>query len=148
MEVLDELLSILYEGGDVPSVVGWRGKTSDSEYMKLRGHKHFCEILRNISLYDHICNVLKAALDIARDDLRHRHDVPLPSVLTAALAHDIGKIGSLWQSSTMKKHSHESVGAAKLEDMLASHGNEAIRYPAASHGVSDESELSQNSWSC
>jgi len=39
MEVLDELLRMLYEEGDVPSVVGWRGKTHDSEYMNLREHK-------------------------------------------------------------------------------------------------------------
>lgn len=127
MEVLDELLRFLYEEGDIPSVIGWRGKTSDSEYMKLREHKHFCGILRSISLYDHTYNVLKAALDIARDDLKQRHELLLPSVITAALAHDTGKIASLWQSSTMKKRGHESVGAARLEDMLASHRNEAFK---------------------
>lgn len=120
MEVLDELLRILYEEGDVPSVVGWRGKTSDGEYMNLREYKHFCEILQGISLYDHTYNVLKAALDIAGDDLRQRHDFLLPSVITAALAHDIGKTPSLWQSSTIKKHDHESIGEARLEEMLAS----------------------------
>ena len=126
MEVLDELLRMLYEEGDVPSVVGWRGKTHDSEYMNLREHKYFLQILQGVSLYDHTYNVLKAALDIARDDLR-RHDFLLPSVITAALAHDIGKIPSLWQSSTIKKHDHESVGAAGLEEMLASYGNEAFK---------------------
>lgn len=131
MEVLDELLRFLYEEGDVPSVVGWRGKTSDSEYMKLREYKHFGGILRSISLYDHTHNVLKAALDIALDDLRQRHELLLPSVIAAALAHDLGKIPSLWQSSTMKKHGHESVGAARLEDMLASDGNEAFKKSVA-----------------
>jgi hypothetical protein len=126
MEVLDELLRMLYEGGDVPSVVGWRGKTNDSEYMNLREHKYFLQILQGVSLYDHTYNVLKAALDIARDELR-RHDFLLPSVITAALAHDIGKILSLWQSSTIKKHDHESVGAAMLEEILASYGNEAFK---------------------
>lgn len=127
MEVLDELLRLLYEEGDVPSVVGWRGKTSDSEYVNLREHKHFLEILQGISLYDHTYNVLKAALDIALDCLRQRHDLLLPSIITAALAHDIGKIPSLWRSSTMKRHDHESIGAAKLKDMLTSHGNEAFK---------------------
>jgi hypothetical protein len=127
MEVLDELLRMLYEGGDVPSVVGWRGKTHDSEYMNLREHKYFLHILQGVSLYDHTYNVLKAALDIARDDLRQRHDFLLPSVITAALAHDIGKIPSLWQSSTIKKHDHESVGVGRLEEMLASYGNEAFK---------------------
>jgi len=127
MEVLDELLRMLYEEGDVPSVVGWRGKTHDSEYMNLREHKHFLQILQGVSLYDHTYNVLKAALDIARDDLRQRHDFLLPSVITAALAHDIGKIPSLWQSSTIKKHDHESVGATRLEEMLVTHGNEAFK---------------------
>jgi CRISPR/Cas system-associated endonuclease Cas3-HD len=130
MEVLDELLRMLYEGGDVPSVVGWRGKTHDSEYMNLREHKYFLQILQGVSLYDHTYNVLKAALDIARDDLRQRHDFLLPSVITAALAHDIGKIPSLWQSSPIKKHDHESVGVARLEEMLASYGNEAFKKSA------------------
>lgn len=127
MEFLDELLRLLYEEGDVPSVVGWPGKTSDSEYVNLREHKHFLEILQGISLYDHTYNVLTAALDIARDSLRQRHDLLLPSIITAALAHDIGKIPSLWRSSNMKRHDHELVGAAKVKDMLASHDNEVFK---------------------
>src|SRR5208337_5276680 len=67
MEVLDELLRMLYEGGDAPSVVGWSGKMSDCEYRNLREHKHFLEILQGVSLYDHTYNVLRAALDIARE---------------------------------------------------------------------------------
>ena len=43
MEVLDEVLRLLYEGGDAPSVVGWSGKTSDCEYKNLREHKHFLD---------------------------------------------------------------------------------------------------------
>ncbi len=127
MDVLDELLRLLYEEGDVPSVVGWRGKTADTEYMNLREHRHFLEILQSISLYDHTHNVLKAALDIARDILRRRHDLLFPSVITAAVAHDIGKIASLWRSSTIKRRDHEAVSAAKLEDMLASHGNDVFK---------------------
>lgn len=130
-ELLDELLRLLYEEGDVPSVVGWRGKTSDSEYVNLREHKHFLKILQGISLYDHTYNVLKAALDIARGCLRQRHDLLFPSIITAALAHDIGKIPSLWRSSTTKRHDHESVGAAKLKDMLASQGNEVFKESVA-----------------
>jgi len=126
MEVLDDLLRILYEGGDAPSVVGWSGKTSDCEYKNLREHKHFLEILQGISLYDHTYNVLKAALDIARDDLRQRHDLLLPAIITAALGHDIEKVSSLWQSSTARKHTHEYVGEVKLEKMLASHRNEVF----------------------
>jgi hypothetical protein len=131
MELLDDLLRLLYEEGDVSSVVGWRGKTSDSEYVNLREHKHFLEILQGISLYDHSYNVLKAALDIARDCLRQKHDLLLPSIVTAALAHDLGKIPSLWRSSTMKRHDHESVGAARLKNMLASHGNDAFKKSVA-----------------
>jgi hypothetical protein len=126
MEVLDDLLRILYEGGDAPSVVGWSGKTSDCEYKNLREHKHFLEILRGISLYDHTYNVLKTALDIARDDLRQRHDLLLPAIITAALGHDIGKIASLWRSSPARKHTHEYVGEVKLKEMLASHRNEVF----------------------
>ena len=85
MEVLDELLRMLYEGGDAPSVVGWRGKMSDCEYRNLKGQKHFLEILQGVSLYDHTYNVLKAALDIAREELRQRHDFLLPAIITAAL---------------------------------------------------------------
>lgn len=131
MELLDDLLRLLYEEGDVPSVVGWRGKTSDSEYVNLREHKHFIKILQGISLYDHTYNVLESALDIARDYLRQRHDLLLPSIITAALAHDIGKIGSLWRSSTTKRHDHESVGAAKVKDMLASQGNDVFKESVA-----------------
>ncbi|WP_028895686.1 HD domain-containing protein [Syntrophorhabdus aromaticivorans] len=127
LEVLDELLRLLYEEGDVPSVVGWRGKTADVEYMNLREQKHFLEILQAISLYDHTYNVLKAALDIARDILRGRHDLLFPSVITAAIAHDIGKIASLWRSSAIRRRNHEAVSAAKLEDMLASHGNDPFK---------------------
>ncbi len=127
LEVLAELLRLLYEEGDVPSVVGWSGKTSDSEYMSLREHKHFLEILQNISLYDHTYNVVKAALDIARDTFRQRHDLLLPSVIIAAIAHDIGKIPSIWRSSNVKGRRHESVGAAKLEDMLRSQGNDVFK---------------------
>jgi hypothetical protein len=126
MEVLDELLRLLYEGGDAPSVVGWSGKTSDCEYKNLREHKHFLEILQGISLYDHTYNVLKAALDIGRDDLRQRHDLLLPAIITAALGHDIGKIASLWRSSPARKHTHEYVGEVKLKEMLASHRNEVF----------------------
>ena len=85
MEVLDELLRLLYEGGDAPSVVGWPGKMSDCEYRNLREHKHFLEILQGVSLYDHTYNVLRAALDIAREELRQRHDFLLPAIITAAL---------------------------------------------------------------
>ena len=46
LEVLDELLRLLYEGGDAPSVVGWPGKMSDCEYRNLKEHKHFLEILQ------------------------------------------------------------------------------------------------------
>ena len=126
MEVLDELLRLLYEGGDTPSVVGWPGKMSDCEYRNLKGQKHFLEILQNVSLYDHTYNVLKAALDIAQEELRQRHDFLLPAIITAALAHDVGKIESLWGSSPGRKHTHEYVGEVKLEEMLASHGNEVF----------------------
>ena len=126
MEVLDDLLRLLYEGGGAPSVVGWPGKMSDCEYRNLKGHKHFLEILQNVSLYDHTYNVLKAALDIAREELRQRHDFLLPAVITAALAHDVGKIESLWGSSPGRKHTHEYVGEVKLEEMLASHGNKVF----------------------
>ncbi len=131
MEVLDDLLRILYEGGDAPSVVGWSGKTADCEYRNLREHKHFLEILQGISLYDHTYNVLKAALNIAREDLRQRHDLLLPAIITAALGHDIGKIASLWRSSPARKHTHESVGAARLEEMLTSYGNEVFKKTVA-----------------
>ncbi|OPY66893.1 MAG: HD domain protein [Syntrophorhabdaceae bacterium PtaU1.Bin034] len=127
LEVLAELLRLLYEEGDVPSVVTWSGKTSDQEYMNLREYKHFLEILQSISLYDHTYNVLKAALDIARDTFRQRHDLLLPSVIIAALAHDIGKIPSIWRSSNVKSRRHESVGAVKLEDMLTSQGNDVFK---------------------
>jgi hypothetical protein len=126
MEVLDDLLRLLYEGGDAPSVVGWSGKTSDCEYKNLREHKHFLEILQGVSLYDHTYDVLKAALDIAREELRQRHDLLLPAIITAALGHDIGKIASLWRSSPARKHTHEYVGEVKLKAMLASHGNEVF----------------------
>ncbi len=126
MEVLDELLRMLYEGGDAPSVVGWPGKMSDCEYRNLKGHEHFHQILRGVSLYDHTYNVLKAALDIAREELRQKHDFLLPAIITAALAHDIGKIESLWGSSPGRKHTHEYVGEVKLEEMLASHGNKVF----------------------
>ena len=126
MEVLDELLRLLYEGGDAPSVVGWPGKMSDCEYRNLREHKHFLEILQGVSLYDHTYNVLKAALDIAREELRQRHDFLLPAVITAALGHDIGKIASLWRSSPVRKRTHESAGEVKLKEMLSPLGNEVF----------------------
>lgn len=126
MEVVDDLLRILYEGGDAPSVVGWSGKMSDYEYRNLKGHEHFLQILQSISLYDHTYNVLNAALDIFREELRHRHDFLIPAVITAALAHDIGKIESLWSSSPGRKHTHEFVGQVKLEEMLSSHRNKVF----------------------
>ncbi len=126
MEVLDEVLRLLYEGGDAPSVVGWSGKTSDCEYKNLREHKHFLGILQSVSLYDHTYNVLEAALDIAREELRQRHDFLLPAIITAALGHDIGKVSSLWQSSTPRKHTHEYVGEVKLKEILTSHRNEVF----------------------
>jgi hypothetical protein len=126
MEVLDDLLRLLYEGGDAPSVVGWPGKMSDCEYRNLKGHEHFLQILRAVSLYDHTYNVLKAALDIAREELRQKHDFLLPAIITAALGHDMGKIESLWGSSPGRKHTHEYVGEVKLEEMLASHGNKVF----------------------
>ena len=126
MEVLDDLLRLLYEGGDAPSVVGWPGKMSDCEYRNLKGHEHFLQILRGVSLYDHTYNVLKAALDIAREELRQKHDFLLPAIITAALGHDMGKIESLWGSSPGRKHTHEYVGEVKLEEMLASHGNKVF----------------------
>lgn len=126
VEVLDDLLRLLYEGGDAPSVVGWPGKMSDCEYRNLKGHAHFLRILQNVSLYDHTYNVLKTALDIAREKLRQKHDFLLPAIITAALGHDIGKIESLWGSSPGRKHTHEYVGEVKLEEMLASHGNKVF----------------------
>ncbi len=126
MEVLDELLRLLYEGGDAPSVVGWSGKMSDGEYRNLKEHKYFLQIVQCVSLYDHTYNVLKAALDIAQDELRQRHDLLLPAIITAALGHDIGKIESLWRSSPTRKRTHEHVGEVKLKEMLMPHGNEVF----------------------
>ena len=126
MEVLDELLRLLYEGGDAPSVVGWSGKMLDCEYRNVKEHKHFLEILQNISLYDHTYNVLKAALDIAHEELRQRHDFLLPAVITAALGHDIGKIASLWRASPARKHTHEFAAEVKLKEMLSSLGNDVF----------------------
>jgi hypothetical protein len=126
MEVLDDLLRLLYEGGGAPSVVGWSGKMSDCEYRNLKGHEHFLQILRGVSLYDHTYNVLKAALDIAQEELRQKHDFLLPAIITAALGHDMGKIESLWGSSPGRKHTHEYVGEVKLEEMLASHANKVF----------------------
>jgi hypothetical protein len=116
MEVLDDLLRLLYEGGDAPSVVGWPGKMSDCEYRNLRGHKHFLQILQGVSLYDHTYNVLKAALDIAQEELRQRHDFLLPAIITAALGHDIGKAASLWRPSPARRRTHESVAETKLKE--------------------------------
>ena len=124
--VLDEILLLLYEEGDAPSVVGWSGKLSDCEYRNLKEHKHFLQILQNVSLYDHTYNVLKAALDIAHEDLRQRHDFLFPAIITAALGHDIGKIASLWRSSSRRKRTHESVGEVKLKEMLSPLGNEVF----------------------
>ncbi len=126
LEVLDELLRLLYEGGDAPSVVGWPGKMSDCEYRNLKEHKHFLDILQNVSLYDHTYNVLKAALDIAHEELRQRHDFLLPAVITAALGHDIGKIASLWRSSPRKNRTHEYAGEVKLKEMISPLGNEVF----------------------
>ncbi|MGD0237203.1 MAG: HD domain-containing protein, partial [Syntrophorhabdales bacterium] len=123
LEALAELLRILYDGGEVPSVVSVSGKTYDDEYTKLREHKPFLEILEAVSLYDHTYNVLKAALDIAQNDLR-RHGLFIPSIITAALAHDLGKIPSLWSASSLRKNGHEAVGAATLESLLVGHRNE------------------------
>jgi hypothetical protein len=126
MEVLDELLRLLYEGGDAPSVVGWSGKMSDCEYRSLKDHGHFLEILQGVSLYDHTYNVLKAALDIAHEELRQRHDFLLPAIITAALGHDIGKTASLWRSSPVRKRTHEYVGEVKVKEMLSPLGNEVF----------------------
>ena len=126
LEVLDELLRLLYEGGDAPSVVGWPGKMSDCEYRNLREHKHFLEILQGVSLYDHTYNVLRAALDIAREELRQRHDFLLPAIITAALGHDIGKTASSWRSSLVRKRTHESASETKLKEMLSPLGNEVF----------------------
>lgn len=126
MEALDELLRMLYEGGDAPSVVGWRGKTSDCEYRNLKGHEYFLKILQDISLYDHTYNVLEAALDIAREELQQRHDFLLPAIITASLGHDIGKIESLWRSMPGRKHTHEYAGEVWLRELLSPLANEVF----------------------
>jgi len=125
LEALAELLRILYDGGEVPSVVGLSGRTYDGEYKNLSQHKPFLEILEKVSLYDHTYNVLKAALDIAQNDVR-RYELFIPSIITAALAHDLGKIPSLWSSSSLRKHGHEPVSAATLESLFVGHRNEAF----------------------
>ena len=122
MEALAELLRILYDGGEIPSVIGLSGKTYDDEYTKLREHKPFLEILDAVSLYDHTYNVLKAALDTAQNDLR-RHELFIPSIITAALAHDLGKIPSLWSASSLRKNGHEAVSTATLKSLLVGHPN-------------------------
>ncbi|MGD0236662.1 MAG: HD domain-containing protein [Syntrophorhabdales bacterium] len=135
LDALAEVLRILYDGGEVPSVVCSSGRTYDGEYTKLREHKPFLEILEKVSLYDHTYNVLKAALDTAQNDLR-RYELFIPSIITAALAHDLGKIPSLWSASSLRKNGHEPVGAATLTSLLVGHRNEeftksvinAIRY--------------------
>ncbi len=123
MEALAELLRILYDGGEVSSVVGSSGKTYDGEYTKLREQRPLLEILGAVSLYDHTYNVLNAALDTAQNDLR-RHEFFIPSIITAALAHDLGKIPSLWNVSSLRKNGHEAVSAATLKSLLVGHRNE------------------------
>ncbi len=123
LEALVELLRILYDGGEVPSVVCSSGKTYDGEYTKLHEHKPLLKILDAVSLYDHTYNVLKAALDVAQNDLR-RHELFIPSIISAALAHDLGKIPSLWSASSLRKNGHEAVSAATLKSLLVGHRNE------------------------
>jgi hypothetical protein len=65
-----------------------------------------------------------------------RYELFIPSVITAALAHDLGKIPSLWSASSLRKNGHEAVSAATLESLLVGHRNEeftksvvnAVRY--------------------
>ncbi len=79
--------------------------------------------------------MLKAALDTAQRDLR-RYELFIPSIITAALAHDLGKIPSLWSASSLRKNGHEAVSAATLESLLVGHRNDeftksvvnAVRY--------------------
>jgi hypothetical protein len=122
LEALAELLRILYDGGEVPSVVCASGKTYDKEYPRLREHRPFLEILEKVSLYDHTYNVLKAALDTAQNDMR-RYELFIPSIITATLAHDLGKIPSLWSASSLRKDGHEAVSAATLKSLLVGHRN-------------------------
>ena len=126
LEALDELLRILYEGGEAPSVVCVSGKTYDGEYTKLSQQKPLLEILEAVSLYDHTYNVLKAALDTAQKNLR-RYELFIPSIITAALAHDLGKIPSLWSASSLRKNGHEAVSADTLKGLLVFHRNEEFR---------------------
>ena len=87
MEVLDDLLRLLYEGGDAPSVVGWPGKMSDCEYRNLKGHKHFLEILqRRLPLRPHVQRSegrprhcpRRAATEARLPSPRHHHRRPRP----------------------------------------------------------------------
>ena len=111
LDVTAELIKLLEEHGDCPSIVTDRG---DSESLYLKSVK---KILVNIPLKEHTYHVTLNLIKAARTRYAD-YDVHMPRAVITALAHDIGKIPDL-RAPICDTRDHTVISAQKIEGMLA-----------------------------
>ena len=119
ISVVDELLVLHCNHLDVPSLYVDAGKSYETEPKKIARFPEIYNTLKDTSLYDHTCNVVEKAIKIGIDAFPDGFNTMCPVILTAALAHDIGKIPQIRTGSLVSRVPHQEIGAAKLRMMLS-----------------------------
>lgn len=126
VDLVDNLLRLLHEDGDFPSVML---KSYDVEYQKLKKYpdKRLLDALGKVSVYDHTLHVLEYAVGaIANDERNHLHWF-VPAIVTAALGHDIGKMPVLPEHRPKARADHAEIGSEVLKRMIPAETNPEIR---------------------
>ncbi len=101
------LLNLLDTVADVPSVT-----SSDEEEGGLP--KTSYDILKRVSLAEHVLNVVARAEELAREEFGETYLIIWPSVLAVCIAHDLGKAPTLRSKFSYYYGSHARVSAEIL----------------------------------
>jgi len=119
IEIIIDVLHILDDNIEVPSVVGYFDKDADSAYKKtnqlVTSNQTSYDILKNIPLIEHTFNVVKESIDILIKEHPKEFKLYLERAIIAALFHDVGKIKKLEEKlngvtlDLFKTTSHEKI---------------------------------------
>lgn len=95
ISIIIDLLRLLEDKGDIPSVVSYTEKDPEVKYKRdilTEDGLTSYEILRKVSLYDHTLNVVRIIYEELKRHSRTNYVLLLGKAIIVALAHDIGKI--------------------------------------------------------
>ena len=114
IKVVRTLIDKLEHSLDVPSLMLSDKGKPELERKTVKKFPEWFDVMRDTSLFDHTCQVLLEAVRLAEKTLGETF---LPMVITAALAHDAGKIPNIFGGSDSIQ-GHENRSAAYLQRLF------------------------------